>query len=98
MLASLTGVPFGPEDLRAVLTGCLVPDPRPTRGQSYGDWIAVDLVAGAVAYLRPIDGAYHLTAGTRDGLTIEYSEFRRRIPRLVRVVSTDLDAQAEPLS
>ena len=92
MLASLIGVPFGPEDLRAVLTGCLVPDPQPIAGRSYGDWVVVDLDGGAVAYLRPVAGAYHLTAGTRDGLTIEYGEFRRRIPRWVRVRSVPTNA------
>ena len=98
MLESLIGVPFGPQDLRAVLTGCLVPDPQPVAGRSYGEWVVVDLVSGAVAYLRPVDGAYHLIAGTRDGLTIEYGEFRRRIPRQVRVRSVFADAsgRAQP--
>ena len=89
LLASLTGIPFGPDDLRAVLTGCLVPDPRPTAGRRHGDWIAVDLAGGAVAWLREIEGGHHLVAGTRDGLLIEYGEFRRRLPRLVRVSSGD---------
>ena len=92
ILESLIGVPFGPADLRAVLTGCLVPDPQPIAGRSYGEWVVVDLVGGAVAYLRPVNGAYHLIAGTRDGLTIEYAEFRRRIPRQVRVRSVPADS------
>ena len=87
LFASLAGIRFGPDDLRAVLTGCLVPDPRPIAGRRHGDWVAVDLAGGAVAYLREIDGEHHMIAGTRDGLTIEYGEFRRRLPRLVRVVS-----------
>jgi hypothetical protein len=89
MLESLTGVPFGPEDLRAVLSGCLVPNPRPISGRSYGEWVVVDLAGGAVAYLLPVDGTYHLTAGRRDGLTVEYGEFRRRTPRRVRVLSDE---------
>ena len=99
MLESLTGVPLGPEDLRAVLTGCLVPDPRPTAGRSYGELIAVDLMGGAIAYLRHIEGEVHLVAGTRDGLSIEYGEFRRRIPRRVRVLSDEtLPGSSEPLT
>ena len=100
MLESLTGVPFGPDDLRAVLTGCLVPDPQPTAGRSYGEWVVVDLIGGAVAYLRPVDGEHRLIAGTRDGLTIEYDDFRRRIPRRVRVLSRTADAngRTEPLT
>ena len=99
LLASLTGIPFGPDDLRAVLTGCLVPDPRPIAGRRLGDWIAVDLAGGAVAWLREeIEGEHRLVAGTRDGLTIEYGEFRRRLPRLVRVSSDASGGGGEPLT
>lgn len=91
MLESLTGVPFGPDDLRAVLTGCLVPDPQPTAGRRYGEWIVVDLIGGAVAYLRPVDAEYRLITGIRDGLTIEYGEFQRRIPYYVKVRSVPAD-------
>ena len=98
LFASLTGIPFGPDDLRAVLTGCLVPDARPIAGRRLGDWIAVDLAGGAVAWLREIEGGHHLVAGTRDGLTIEYDEFRRRLPRLVRVSSDAATGGGEPLT
>lgn len=97
LFASLTGIRFGPDDLRAVLTGCLVPDPRPTAGRRHGDWVAVELAGGAVAWLRPAGGGHRLVAGTRDGLTIEYGEFGSRSPRLVRVVS-DAAAGGEPLT
>ncbi|MDP6580259.1 MAG: hypothetical protein QF681_06360 [Vicinamibacterales bacterium] len=101
MLDSLTGVALAPEDLRAVLTGCLVPDAQPTAGRSYDDddLVAVDLMGGSVAFLRRIGGEHHLVAGTRDGLTIEYGEFRRHIPRRVRVLSDELVAGSrEPLT
>lgn len=99
MLESLTGVGLGPEDLSAVLTGCLVPDPSPTAGRSYGEMIAVDLMGGATAYLREIEGEYHLVAGTRDGLSIAYSDFVRHIPRQMRVWSDDtLPGSSEPLT
>ena len=100
LLESLTGVPLEPEDLRAVLTGCLVPNPRATGGRRYGEWVIVDLSGGAVAYVRRVDGEYHLTAGIRGGLTIEYGEFRRRIPRQVRVLSVAAGAhgRTQPLT
>ena len=95
MLESLTGVSLGPADLRAVLTGCLVPDPEPVAGRNYDQWIAVDLAGGAVAYLRRVDGVHHLIAGTRDGLTIEYGDFRRGRPRHIRVISAAMESGAE---
>ena len=98
LFAGLTGIPFGADDLRAVLTGCLVPDPRPVGGRRHGDWVAVDLAGGAVAWLREAEGGHHLIVGTRDGLTIEYGEFRRRLPRLVRVVSDAAGAGEGPLT
>ena len=108
LFASLTGIPFGADDLRAVLTGCLVPDPRPVGGRRHGDWVAVDLAGGAVAWVRGVEDGPRLAAGTRDGLTIEYGEFRRGLPRLVRVVSdaggggggplTDLTARLSQVS
>lgn len=97
LFASLTGIPFGADDLRAVLTGCLVPDPRPIAGRRHGDWVAVDLAEGAVAWLRRTGGRHQLVAGTRNRLTIEYGEFLRGMPRLVRVVS-EAPAGGEPLT
>ena len=95
VLESLTGVSLGPSDLRAVLTGCLTSDPEPIGGRRYGDWVVVDLRGGAVAYLRPEEGEHRLVAGTRDGLTIEYDDFRRRLPWQVRVISAAVDPQTD---
>jgi len=95
VLESLTGVSLGPSDLRAVLTGCLTSDPEPIGGRRYGDWVVVDLRGGAVAYLRPNEGEHRLVAGTRDGLTIEYDDFRRRLPWRVRVISAAVDPQTD---
>ena len=89
IFASLTGIRLDPDDLRAVLTGCLADGPVPVAGRDHGDWIAVDLDGGAVAYLRTVDGATRLAAGTRDRLTFEFGDFRRGLPRRVRVTSDD---------
>ncbi len=91
VLETLTGVSLDPSDLRAVLTGCLTSDPEAIGGRRYGDWVVVDLRGGAVAYLRPNEGEHRLVAGTRDGLTIEYDDFRRRLPWRVRVISAAVD-------
>ncbi|MEE2638700.1 MAG: hypothetical protein VYE68_15870 [Acidobacteriota bacterium] len=89
LVAALTGVAWGADDLRAVLTGCVVPDPQPIQGRQYGEWVAVDLAAEVVAFLRPVDGVPRLVAATRHELTIEYAEFRLGLPRQVRVVSSE---------
>ena len=97
MLESLVGVSWSPAALRSVLTGCLVADRRPMTARAIGDWIVVDLAGGAVAYLERIDGAYRLTAGSRDGLAIYYDQFLGGLPREVRVISqTGADADSEP--
>lgn len=98
IFASLTGIRLDPDDLRAVLTGCLVTDAMPLGGRDYGDTVAVDLEGGAVAYLRDVDGASRLVAGTRDRLTLEFSDFRRGMPRHVRVVSDDVMADNRPMT
>jgi len=90
LVAALTGVAWDADDLRAVLTGCVMPDPHPIQGRQYGDWVAVDLAAEVVAFLRPIDGVPRLVAATRHQFTIEYAEFRLGFPRRVRVVSSEM--------
>ncbi len=87
IFASLTGVRLDPDDLRAVLTGCLVADARPIGGRDHGEWLTIELEGGAVAFLRPSGTGFRLEAGTRDGLTFEFADFRRGLPRQVRVVS-----------
>jgi len=96
ILEALVGVPLGPDDLRAVLTGCVVADARPVGGRAYPErsWIAVDLEGGATAYLREVDGTAVLSAGLRGGLQIEYDEFQRGLPRWVRVTSTSRSGEA----
>ena len=59
-------------------------------GTYFGGWVVVELMGGAVAYLRPTEDTYRLVAGTRDGLTIEYGSYRRNIPTMVRIFSNDL--------
>ena len=106
LLEVLAGVSLGPDDFRAVLTGCLVPEPRSVEGRAYGDeWIAVDLEGGATVYLREIDGVPAVVAGTRGPLTVEYAEHTRGIPRRVRVqtrgagtADTDLTATFSQVS
>ena len=102
LLHALAGLSLAPDDLRAVLTGCVVPDPRSTAGRAYrDDWVAVELAGDATAYLRSIDGAPSIAAGVRGPLTVDYAEHVRGLPRRVRVrvagaggaAGTDLTAE-----
>ncbi|MCY3845948.1 MAG: hypothetical protein OXH69_20665 [Acidobacteria bacterium] len=95
MLYALAGLPLAPDDLRAVLTGCVVPEPRSIAGRAYGDdWIAVDLAGGATAFLRPIDGGLTVVAGARGPLTVAYEGHVRGLPRRVRVLVEGAGASA----
>ena len=99
LLGSLTGLVLGPDDFRAVLTGCLVPDPRPVSGRAYGDgWQVIELEGNATLFLRPVDGTRVVTAGRRPGMTVEYSDHVRGLPRHVRVLTTDTTGVATDLT
>lgn len=88
IVEALAGVALGAEDLRAVLTGCVVPEPDAEKGRAYGDdWVAVDLRGGASVFLRTVDGRRRVVAGVRGPLTIEYREFTGDTPRQVRLRS-----------
>lgn len=99
LLGSLTGLALRPDDFRAVLTGCVVPDPRPVGGRAYGDGLrAIELEGNATIFLRPVDGALVVTAGTRPGMRVEYSNHVRGLPRHVRVLASDATGAATDLT
>ena len=88
LLEALAGVALGAADFRAVLTGCVVPDPRPLAARVYGDdWIAVELEGDATLYLRMTDGTPSIVAGRRGSLIVEYLDHTQGLPRRVRVQS-----------
>ncbi len=96
LLAALTGLTLGADDLRAVLTGCVAFDARPVEGRAYPDgWMVVDTDHGERTYLRSVDGDVVVVAGTRDGLRIEYSDHVRGLPRRVEVRTTDSEPATE---
>ncbi len=94
IIQALTGLDCAPDDLLALLTGCVVPRPRAADGQSLrGDWLLVSLDGGSRAYLRRIAGAWRVVAGERLGtaggqgawLTVEYGEFAAGLPTKINV-------------
>ncbi len=81
ILGALTGVTFGAADLLAILTGCLVPDPVATAGQTHdGGFTSIDLEGGAQLFLRRQDGVWRVRAGRRGGWQVEYDEWREGWP------------------
>jgi hypothetical protein len=88
LLGELAGVTLGPADFGALLTGCLFSDLHPRAARSYRNgWIGIDLEGGATIYLQMINDIPVITAGTRDGLIVEYRDYVRGLPRRIRMQS-----------
>jgi hypothetical protein len=100
ILGALTGVTLGPDDVQAILTGCVVPAPQATGGRLHGNgWASIDLMGGATLYLQPArsgpaspkpgEGGWRLRAARRAGWQIEYPAWSGMFPQAVRLQSED---------
>jgi hypothetical protein len=106
LLEALAGLALSPADFLAVITGCLVPDPRPLGAQTYGNgWVGVDLEGDATLFFDRVDDVSVMVAGRRPGLMVEYDDHMRGLPRRVRVqtsgagmATTDLTAAISQVS
>jgi hypothetical protein len=86
ILGALVGLELGPEDLLAILSGCVVASPDASAGRRYpGGWARVDLAGGATAYLGQDGQRWRIRAGIRPGLAIEYEPDGGRGPSRVRL-------------
>jgi hypothetical protein len=89
ILGALTGVALAPADLHAILTGCVVPSPKPLDGRLHGNnWASVQLDGGATVYLQRAGEMWQIRAARRTGWEIEYDRWSGGFPRLVRIRST----------
>lgn len=99
ILGALTGVSLAPADLQAILTGCVVPAPKPVSGAEYGkNWRVIELEGDARVYLRRAGNAWQVRAADRAGWRIEYASWQGSFPRSVRLVerkTTAVDVIAE---
>ena len=87
VLHALAGLALGPGDVHALLTGCLEREPVATAARRHRDGsVAVDLQGGATAYVRDAGGGQAIVAGRRGGLTVEYAEHVRGLPRRLRIL------------
>lgn len=88
VLEAITGVALLPADLHAILTGCVVADPRPTNGRLHANgWASIDLVGGGMLYAARAAGGWRLRAATRDAWRVEYEVWQGQFPERVRLTS-----------
>jgi hypothetical protein len=91
ILNALVGIRLGPDDLRAMLSGCVRAADESTGARAYGaDWLAADLAAGGTVYLRRIGNAWRIVAGRYGGLEIDYAAFQGDRPSQVVLRGADL--------
>ena len=103
VLERLTGLTLGADDLRLILSGCLVERADPSEGRQWGGgWRAVTIGPERVAYLRVQNGQSVLIAADYGPWRIDYSAHAVGFPRVVRVrrsgdTALDITARVEQL-
>jgi hypothetical protein len=88
VLERITGLAFGADDLRLILSGCLIDQAAPSDGRQWGGgWKAVTVGPDRIAYLRMQNGQPVLTAADYGSWHVDYSGHAAGFPRIVRVRS-----------
>src|SRR5688572_1943971 len=96
VLERLTGLSLGADDLRLILSGCLVETPAPADGRQWpGGWQAVTIGPERVAYIRTVQGRPVLVAADYGPWHVDYSQHVSGFPRVVRVRSAVALAKAD---
>ena len=86
IIEALAGVSLPPDDLRALLAGCLVADLTPIGGRRFGSqWAAVDFGGRETAYLQLVDDKWRIVAAEHGPLHIEYADQVAGQPATVRL-------------
>ena len=76
ILGALTGITLSPADLMAILTGCVVPAPRPLAGRTHAGGLAsLDLEGPATLYLQSTRAGWRLRAARRGDWRIDYLDW-----------------------
>jgi len=90
VLERITGLSLGADDLRLIMSGCLVDRAAPADGRQWGGgWKAVTIGPERVAYLRLQNGQQVLTAADYGPWHVDYSAHAGGFPRVVRVRNGD---------
>ena len=96
VLERLTGLMLGADDLRLIVSGCLVDRATPADGRQFpGGWQAVTIGPERVAYLRTVQGRPTLVAADYGPWHVDYSQHAGGFPRVVRVRSASAKASAD---
>jgi hypothetical protein len=96
ILRALTGVGLAPEDLLAVVTGCVSTTPNVSGGRVHGNgWLAVDLPENAVVYLERAGTGWRPRAARRSGWQIDYAAWQGSFPQAVRLRADDPAANVD---
>lgn len=99
VLGRITGLALGANDLRLVLSGCLVEQPAPSDGRQWpGGWQAVTIGPERVAYMRTASGGPVLVAADYGPWHVDYSGHAAGFPRVVRVRRAGAAAEAIDIS
>lgn len=86
VLERITGLALGADDLRLILSGCLVDNAAPADGRQWGSqWKAVTIGPERVAYLRLQNGQWLLAAADYGPWHVDYAAHTNGFPRTVRV-------------
>ena len=98
VLERITGLSLGAEDLRLIVSGCLVETPSPSDGRQWGGgWRAVTIGPERVAYLRVQNGQPVLIAADYGPWHIDYSAHAGGFPRVVRMRRAGTQAKADEI-
>ena len=86
ILHALTGLALEPDEIRPLLTGCVVPEGEAISGRSYGNrWVSIGLSGDANVYVENVNTEWLIVFGTHRNLVVEYSGHVNGLPRSVRV-------------
>lgn len=92
ILNALVGIRLEPDDLRALLSGCVRAVGEATGARAHGaDWLVVDLAAGGTIFLHRIESVWRIVAGRYGGLEVDYADFEGERPSEVVLRGTDLE-------
>jgi hypothetical protein len=91
IVEALAGVALDPAQLRAAVGGCGLEKVVPSSGRAYGDdWVAIE-AGGSTVYLRRIEGRWRVAGALRDGVTVQYADFKSGRPATVFVKTSVAD-------